>query len=740
MSRTSRIFVSRGFVYLGGLLLLLTLACQVGFNGKGLVVDTGSGNTVSSAASPAMTAMPTLPATTAAVPFGFPGAPPVVQPTPVPRHTPRPGATATPRANTGGQGGQGGQGVPTSGGPTIASEIWDFPTGAHARPQGGVYYAAGGDVYDFNLYERPFPEQSQNAFYPDLDIRYARLVRSGDWFFAALRLHGLPQGGTAPGGDYGVELDVDLDGRGEYLVWAKGPVPNTWTPQGIQVLRDAHPDVEGPRACTSDAPFRGDGYDQVRYTAEPATGLAWLMWGWDREGGKTYPAVYLAFHRSLLDGHDDKMLWQAWADGGLRQPAQMTYHDRYTRPEAGSPYRGDPDFPIRAIARVDNTCRAAFGFQPTGLEPCLCEASTTVQLCPIPETPPAPGCVPDGPGTWSCPFQTNEGGGRLAMPDAQDSNFYCVWDPELCQWSCRSERICLPFSEDEAAQRLIPVLPFGDEHGDREGMSLTCYQTALGCSDSLPGLSLGPGTPKPPTPPAGSSGIGIPSGIMPGDTIRLNVGDLSLRQGDDNRLCQWDANLCRWQCRDEQCVLFDPGPNCEALPDGAYKCVTEGEIALTTICRADLDACRWECRPEGQVCPAPDESPSAACQPMGDGRWSCTSEIGVTVCQWDTDLCQWQCESDRCQVPNQDCALDSNTEHWVCPGKGEFEGCQWSVNDCRWKCWNPIRPQPTEEPGGGDQTQCQSAEYCSLDGEIWYCDDGNAYNSCEYDGCVWTCK
>ncbi len=713
-----------------GLLLLLALACQVSLGPQGVIVNTAA---TAAPAAPGSNAL----GATAAPPFDFTGAPPIVRPDLAPRTVTGQTATATPGANTGNQGS-------TARGPVVASEIWDFPTGAYTQAQGGIYYAAGGDVYAFNLYERPFAEQTQDHFYPDLDIRYARLVRMGDWFFVALRLHGLAQGADAPTGDYGVELDTDLDGRGEYLVWAQGPVPTAWTPKAVQVFQDQRPDVEGPRTCTSDAPLQGDGYERVRYTADATTGLAWQMWGWESEGRQRYPTVYIAFHRSLLDGQDEQMLWQAWADGGLRAPGQMTYHDRYTRAQAGSPYRGDPDFPIRSVARVDNTCRAAFGFEPTGVEPCLCESSTTVQLCPAPQEPPAPGCYPDGPNTWSCPFQAFTGAGVTAAP--QGEQFYCVWDAELCRWSCRTERICLPPGKDEAGAWLRPLFPPGNP-GAPEGdpdtlLPAYCYFAPRPeCTQSLnpggpvlpnpPTPPVGPVMPPPPTPPSGADSADVPT--LPTD---LGPGGLTVRQGENSRVCVWDENLCRWQCRDETCVLPDPGPNCQPQADGTYKCTTEGEISLTYICRADQETCRWDCRPEGQVCPAPSDGPSAGCQDLGDGRWSCASEIGAFVCTWDEEQCEWGCETDQCTVPNQDCAFDEATERWICPGKGEFAGCEWSADACRWKCWDPIRPkpQPGDEPG-----QCQSEDFCSLDGDLWYCHDGGIYSSCQYDGCVWSC-
>ncbi|NPA26021.1 MAG: hypothetical protein GXO36_00255 [Chloroflexi bacterium] len=703
-----------------GLMAGLLLACQIALGPEGVQVFTAA--TATPARTPSPRAQTPRAEPTQAVPFPFGAAAPVVPPTPVPT---RPGPATPPTAirptpTTGV--------VPVTG--SIMAEIWDFPSGKYAKAQQGVYYAVGGDVYELNLYERPFVEQTQAVFYPDLDIRYARLVRVGDWFFLALRLHGLQAGSTAPRGDYGVELDVDLDGRGEYLVWAQGPIAATWSPQHVRVLVDNRPDVEGPRACTSDAPLRGDGYEQVRYVADATTGLAWQTWGWEREGSSTYPTVYLAFHARLLDGHGQRMLWQAWADGGLKQPGQMTYHDRYTRAQAGSPYARDPNFPIRAIARVDNTCRAAFGFQPTGLEPCLCEATRTELLCPAPpDAQPAPGCVPDGPGTWSCPYASSTGGG-MPQVTAADARFFCTWDPELCQWSCRSERLCLPPSPEDARARVTPVLP--------DGAASACYNVLgeLVCTDGTT-----------PSSGAGPAGLDVPRLPFdqppgPGNLSVPGLGGWVLGQGEKQRVCVWDPNLCRWQCRETQCVLPEPGPNCEPLGDGRYRCTSGGELELTTLCQADTRTCRWDCQPE-QTCPAPTEAPSSACQPLGEGAWACSSEIGAWVCSWDAQQCDWRCEDDTCRIPNQDCALDERTEHWICPGRGEFEQCTWSEDKCRWRCWNPIRPKPSEEPGDGSGEQprtCQSETYCSLDGEIWYCNDGNAYSRCEYDGCTWHCE
>ncbi len=709
-------------------LALLGLACTLSISPQGARLDTGAATATTAAApSAGETAAPTT-----AVPAAGPPALPALQPTPVPTARGRALSPPTPAP---------GAAQPVTGGPVRASEIWDFPTGDYADRQArGPYTAWGGDRYDFNLYERPFTERTQEAFYPDLDIRYARLVQAGDWFFAVLRLHGLPPNAAGPTGDYGVELDPDLDGQGEILVWARGPIPRQWTAAGVEVRRDPNGDVEGPRVCRSDAPLRTNGYEQVRYQTTPDTALAWLRWDYEAEGNRTYPAVYIAFHRSLLDGQDQRFLWLAWADGGRRAPGQMTYHDTYTLPQAGEPCRDAAHYPIQALARMDNTCRAAFGFEPTGLEPCLCENDTTVALCPAPEQGPGPQCYLDETlTTWVCPAPeaTATAGPYDELPPAGSASagtFYCTWDPELCRWSCRPERVCLPPNADEAGARVTPGLE--GQSGDACYVTpngLLCLPGDGGSPPTLPGPGLAP-SPTPPVLPGpgfGNSGDPLPTPIpepSPGGWI------VDTPQG--RQVCEWDPNLCRWQCREEQCVVTEPGPNCLPAIDGTYTCTWGDEITFTEVCRWDPATCRWDCRPTGE-CQAPAEGPGAMCEAQGDGRWFCTSEIGTQVCTWDTGLCQWDCETDVCSQPDATCTLYEDDEVWVCPGKGEFGGCRWDTAQCRWVCWDPIQPEPEPEPG--DET-CQAEDACSLDGDEWYCEFGGPYASCEYDGCTWDCQ
>ena len=49
------------------------------------------------------------------------------------------------------------------------------------------------------------------------------------------------------------------------------------------------------------------------------------------------------------------------------------HHDHFTHEEAGSPTKSETQYyPLKAMAALDNTCRAASGYIPKGGEPGLC--------------------------------------------------------------------------------------------------------------------------------------------------------------------------------------------------------------------------------------------------------------------------------------------------------------------------------------------------------------------------------
>ena len=70
-------------------------------------------------------------------------------------------------------------------------------------------------------------------------------------------------------------------------------------------------------------------------------------------------------------------MWGAWAQMGGLHPELFDYNDHFTLAQAGDPFPGNANYPIKALAELDNTCRWAVGFTPNGSEPGLCQHAPT---------------------------------------------------------------------------------------------------------------------------------------------------------------------------------------------------------------------------------------------------------------------------------------------------------------------------------------------------------------------------
>jgi len=229
---------------------------------------------------------------------------------------------------------------------------------------GPEHRAPYGDSYKINLFERPFT-QTDMTYLPQLDITTFQLTEDPTWYYVSFDLIGGDMNDPA-GINYGVELDVDHDGFGDYLVWAYPPYAPQWLAETVRVFQDTNHDTGGASAEKSDAVYPGNGYDKVIFDQGQGDDpdLAWV-----RLNPGVTAAIQFAFKRSLAG---NAFMWGTWADEGLRDPAQFNYNDRFTEEQAGSPEKSEKDYPIKAIYAVDNTCWAAVGFKPTGYEPHLC--------------------------------------------------------------------------------------------------------------------------------------------------------------------------------------------------------------------------------------------------------------------------------------------------------------------------------------------------------------------------------
>jgi hypothetical protein len=239
--------------------------------------------------------------------------------------------------------------------------------------------APGGDQIEINRYERPFVANTMQ-YLPFLDIKRAELNHEAPWIYIALWLVAPPSQLGALTPLYGVEIDVDIDGRGDFLVWGSVPTSSVWTTDGVQVWMDANDDVGALNPLEPDAPAISSGYETSIFNAGRGNDPdgAWIRLGAGGGGD-----IQLAIKESLL-GAPPTFMWNAWTDAGLQQPGWFDYNDHFTSAEAGSPLvELKALYPIKSIFAVDNTCREAFGFTPGGTEPGVCQQVR----------PPATGCL-----------------------------------------------------------------------------------------------------------------------------------------------------------------------------------------------------------------------------------------------------------------------------------------------------------------------------------------------------------
>ena len=227
-----------------------------------------------------------------------------------------------------------------------------------------------GDDYSRNLYERPLTQTTmENRF--DLDLQEITMSTDNTFFYFSLDLKDVNIGTKTLDGNYGIEIDLDRDGRGDYLLWAyQPPASTTWDYVGVALFSDVNKDVGGVRALASDPPNPLlTGYENEVWPGKPLTDPDGA---WVRISPNDATIVQLAVKRSLL-GNPASFMWGAWTDDQIKAPYKFDYNDFYTAAEAGSPNTSNPNYPLKALAQMDNTCREAWGFKPTGNEPGICK-------------------------------------------------------------------------------------------------------------------------------------------------------------------------------------------------------------------------------------------------------------------------------------------------------------------------------------------------------------------------------
>lgn len=248
--------------------------------------------------------------------------------------------------------------------------------------------AYGGDEWVKGRYERPFTSMDME-YLPFIDLVRADLFRTeeSEWIYASLLVVQPPNLAGDRHLVYGIELDIDLDGRGDVIIIAVNPGGNDWTTDDVYVWEDINQNIGAQKPMRPDAPTDGDGYEVTIFEAGQGSDpdLAWV-----RISPENDSLIDFAFKYDLVDTGEDYFifLWGGWAMAKEFDPAEFDPHDRYTLKEAGSPYIDNAEYPLKDFHSTDSTCRALSGMDPT---------AQLLGMCPI--SAPAP---PEGEG---CPEQ-----------------------------------------------------------------------------------------------------------------------------------------------------------------------------------------------------------------------------------------------------------------------------------------------------------------------------------------------
>jgi hypothetical protein len=272
----------------------------------------------------------------------------------------------------------------------------------------------GGDRFTYGRFERPFNANAMDVYFSQIDIINTEVFQDEMWIYARISLKDLGSSSSQTA-QYAVELDTTRNGKANWLVIVSKPESTEWTVNGVQVYQDTNKDVGGEMpALTDKNPVNGDGFDQLFFDQgqgdDPDT-------AWVRVSPNDANIVEVAIKIAAI-GSPKQYLINMWAGHNLN-PAKFDLNDAYTHEQAGASDAGlEYYYPIKEVAEIDNSCRIAVGFQPTGLEPGLCQKFAPQQI-----NDPATGCTASLTQVYAC--VTNS-----------DPSYACQWNSSTCSCGC----------------------------------------------------------------------------------------------------------------------------------------------------------------------------------------------------------------------------------------------------------------------------------------------------------------
>ena len=251
-----------------------------------------------------------------------------------------------------------------------------------------VLLSEGCDIWERNKIERPFDGEIRKIYNQTSDISKAQFGYDETWIFAQVVTYLSPQYESVPlEGTYGVELDLNLDARGDILILVSKP-GSEWDVAGVQVWRDSNLDNGGEIPMAAEETNPGDGYDELVFDQ----GLGEdpdLVWA--RISPEDPNIIQFAF-KTELAGEKQQFSWLAWAGLIDLTPGNFEFVDTFGEDE---------------LYTLDNTCSWTFNVPLQGLP----------GQCGIYTEPPKEG--------QSCPGEPALGCGDAWM------GFY--WDAAACQ-------------------------------------------------------------------------------------------------------------------------------------------------------------------------------------------------------------------------------------------------------------------------------------------------------------------
>jgi hypothetical protein len=230
--------------------------------------------------------------------------------------------------------------------------------------------AFGGDDYKNGKYERPFDKDMNYLPYADLET--VQLNRADPlWVYISFKVTSELTEDAAKDVHFLVEIDKDLDNRGDILITTGRPKGTDWSTESVKVLSNPDLNIGGTVVVRPDpALSESRGYYEVLFDNGKGSDPDLAMSKLSKNDPNT---VLLAFKNSLTGGEKGKFIWLPWTDIGMLDWSMFEFNDHFTYEQAGYPLKEDAqNYPIKAIWGVDNTCREPSGFTPNGTMPGLC--------------------------------------------------------------------------------------------------------------------------------------------------------------------------------------------------------------------------------------------------------------------------------------------------------------------------------------------------------------------------------